>query len=65
MLYIKGGTFESVPRMYSWHIGEALRLPEGPVISFQADGDELQLLLSALVGNIRNTPKGKGDEDYL
>ena len=32
-------------RWGSWHTGEDLNVPEGRVITFQADGDELYALL--------------------
>lgn len=35
-------------RWGSWHVGETLRLPPGRVLTFQADGHELEALLDAL-----------------
>lgn len=32
-------------RWGSWHVGETLNIPEGPVIIFQADGHELSFIL--------------------
>lgn len=29
----------------SWHVGETLRVPAGRVVTFQADGDELDVML--------------------
>lgn len=37
----KGGTG-------SWHTGETMYVPEGRVITFQADGHELYAILAAL-----------------
>ena len=41
MLCIKGDS----GRWGSWHVGETLRVPKGRVITFQADGDELEEIL--------------------
>lgn len=51
MLYVKNGLFESKSPEYGWHAGERFPLvPEARklVMSFQADGDELLLILSVL-----------------
>jgi len=35
-------------RFGSWHVGEEMNIPQGPVITFQADGHELTAILQAL-----------------
>lgn len=35
-------------RWQEWHVGEPLPTLEGRVITFQADGDELDVLLASL-----------------
>jgi hypothetical protein len=44
MMSIKGHS----NRWGSWHIGEDMRVPEGPVITFQVDGHELEWLIGAI-----------------
>ena len=34
-------------RYGSWHVGETMTVPEGYVITFQADGHELDAILEA------------------
>lgn len=46
MMQIKGSNFQG--RWGSWHTGETLNLPEGPIISIVVDGHELAFLLAAL-----------------
>ena len=50
MLYIVAGTIHQDKITYStWHVGEKLNFPKPcEVISFQADGDELLIILDAL-----------------
>jgi len=48
MLIIK----DSNRKVYEWHVGEPLPKMKGPVISFQADGDELRRLLAGLTARI-------------
>lgn len=35
-------------RSGSWHTGETMNIPEGRVVTFQADGDELYFLIAAI-----------------
>ncbi len=44
MLIIK----DSNRKVYEWRVGEPLPKMKGPVINFQADGDELRAILAAL-----------------
>ena len=44
MLGIKGND----DRWYQWHVNEPLPEVHGPVITFEADGHELDLILIAL-----------------
>jgi hypothetical protein len=49
MLYIwAADTVESTP--ISWHVGEPLPPMPARVVRFQADGDELQMILCAMQG---------------
>ncbi len=41
--YIKDRTLSG-----SWHTGEIMRIPDGAVITFQADGDELEALVEMI-----------------
>ncbi len=34
-------------RLGSWHVGETMHVPEGPVVTFQASGHELTAILEA------------------
>lgn len=43
MLAMKGAS----DRWGSWHTGETMYVPKGPVVTFQADGHELEALLDA------------------
>ena len=43
MMVISNGTREG-----SWHVGENMHIPDGPVLTFQVDGDELNWLLRAI-----------------
>lgn len=36
------------PEIGSWHVGETLKLPTGPVLTLQVDGHEYAALLAAL-----------------
>lgn len=48
MLVIKEKSKSGVVFEYVWHVGEPLPELSGRVITFQADGDELDTLLGAL-----------------
>ena len=54
MLHLKNGTIANQKDSYrewsTWQIGETLRLSKNPtgVMTFQADGDELAIILEAL-----------------
>jgi hypothetical protein len=54
MLAMKG----KQDRWGSWHIGEEMNVPEGSVITFQADGHELEAILDAFskAGIVVNYP---------
>lgn len=56
MLYVKKGVFESLDRVEGWHTGETMPMVRGPVVSFQADGDELEVILAALRQAARKEP---------
>jgi hypothetical protein len=45
-------------RWGSWHVGEEMNVPDGPVVTFQADGHELDAMLEAFrnAGIIVNYP---------
>ncbi len=44
--FVEGGRWQpDISASGSWHTGEIMRIPDGHVISFQADGDELQALV--------------------
>ena len=34
----------------SWHVGEEMNIPEGRVLTFSVDGDELNWLIDTLAG---------------
>ena len=48
MLVISSGN-RSDKRVGSWHVGETMYIPKGPVITFQADGHELAVVMDALL----------------
>ncbi|KKL62150.1 hypothetical protein LCGC14_2188060 [marine sediment metagenome] len=51
MLYLRNTTADiKETKWNTWHIGEPLKLSEKPakVMTFQADGDELTIILEAL-----------------
>lgn len=58
MLVIKEKSKSGVVFEYVWHVGEPLPELSGRVITFQADGDELDTLLGAL------KKYSKADLDY-
>jgi hypothetical protein len=45
MLIISNGTKEVSG---SWHVGEVMRIPDSQVITFHADGDELEAFIDML-----------------
>lgn len=47
-LYITPGAFCSLPRSTEWYIGEPLQKFTERVYIFQAGGDELQVIITAL-----------------
>lgn len=57
MLYIKSGVIDegkgSTQNWTVWHVGEALPPITSPVVSFQADGDELEIILQVLSRRFR------------
>lgn len=50
MLIISVGT-GSNQRSGSWHVGETMRIPNGRVLTLQADGHELDAILTILMEN--------------
>lgn len=48
MLYISQVDKAGWPVRSGWHTGEPLPKIVGPVVTFQADGEELQVILGAL-----------------
>ena len=48
MLAIKGNS----GRWGSWHTGETMHVPAGRVLTFQADGHELDWLLEAIASEL-------------
>ena len=48
MLIIKGKDKDGFPIQRQWHVGEPLPEVTGCVITFQADGDELDIILASL-----------------
>ena len=60
MLYIWMEKHGAISRELQWHVGEALpkELFSQRVVKFQADGDELDLILAALTGVDAKTQKG-------
>jgi hypothetical protein len=52
MLYIiTGSAHQDKPTYSTWHVGEKVKLPVCPVITFQADGHELEVIINALKKN--------------
>jgi len=47
-LFIAGGLAHDVINWTEWHIGEPIPVFDGRVITFQADGDELAVLIQAI-----------------
>lgn len=48
MLYIKDQRTKDQTVQHQWHVGEPFPSVLGRVVTFQADGDELDLILAAL-----------------
>lgn len=48
MLHIKDHRTKDQTVQHQWHVGEPLPTIQGRVVTFQADGEELDLILAAL-----------------
>ncbi len=49
IISVDGGRFSNEPPLSgSWHIGETMRIPDGQVITFKADGHELTALVEMI-----------------
>lgn len=48
MLYIIQKDRSGIIRENTWHVGQPLPHISRPVVTFQADGDELEVILKAL-----------------
>jgi hypothetical protein len=57
-LYI---TDEMSKKRYIWHFSEPLPIIPGGVVTFQADGDELNLLLGAIRSTIPSQEPSSGN----
>lgn len=57
MLYIKQKEINSLlVRESTWHVGQPLPHISRPVVTFQADGDELRVILKALHEHSKQPP---------